>query len=1180
MKRSLFALLAAALIFSGAAYAQNTLTVSAASLSFTATAGGAVPAPVTLQVASTTPGVPFTTSVNQSWLSVFPTSGTTPTQLSVGVNQTLLQAGNTYTGAILISANGVTNPQVQVQVTLNVLSPYQLVASPSSLTFDIAQGSTQPVTKQLTVSAGMATPFTVAVSSSGNWLSASPATATTNTSVNVSVDPTKLAAGSSSGNITLTPLTGGTAPVQVQVTANVTAPPSLLANPASLTFNWLVNSTAPAPQQLEIKASNNAAVPVTIEVPAGVFWIVPSLSNTVTPATITVGVNPVSAQLGANKSKLVIRSANASNVLEVPVTLNSSTSPLLTSSPSSLSFSYQPGTPLPATQKVTIGSTGAALTFTAVSDVPWLSVPASGSSGADLTIGLNQTGLAGLGPGTYNAKITLTSTGSPLPLEIPVQLTVTNLPALVSSRSALMFNQQVGGAAPAPQQVTITSTGGPLNYTVGVSTETGGAWLTADVAGGSTTGIITLRAAGAAEGVHRGSVTLTAAGAANTLTIPVTFYVSSRPLLNADPYALTFTAQRGSAAQSLEILLSSTSATEPVSFTTTKAAGADWLGILGTTTGQTPARMTVFVSPALVPDVGTYTGTLIINATTGSPAVATANSPFSVQVTLNVTSGSLTVTPSTLQPFTQVVGGTAPAAQTLAVANTIGASNFTASSSAAWLTVTPASGTTPANVSVSVNGTGLSAGTYNGTVTISVPGAANSPQNIPVTFTVSAASIAVTPLSLNFAQNVGGAPPAAQKLSVSSSGVPVNFTAVVTAGANWLTVSPVGGVTPFDLNVTVNASGLTPGTYTGAITISGTGANQITVPVNLTVSPALTLVVTPSTLNFTAQVGGAAPSPQNFQVASSGGVLTFSVTGTTSSGGNWMTMTPSSGNTPGPVTVGINPATLAAGNYIGTILVSAAGASNSPQTVTVNLTVQPPPAPVPSAIVSAATNAPGAVAPGEFVTIYGTGVGPSTPAYLTVVNGFVTTTLSDTRVLFDDIPAPLTYVGSSQINAVVPYEIAGRPTVRFQVEYKGTRSNAITLTVTDTVPGIFTQNASGSGPGAILNQDYSVNTSSRPAAKGSVVMVFATGEGATTPRGETGRVILDASQLKKPVQDVTATVGGRPAQVQYAGSAPGFISGVMQVNVVIPEDAASGAQSIVIKAGNNSSPATVTVAVQ
>src|SRR5574340_1774777 len=91
-------------------------------------------------------------------------------------------------------------------------------------------------------------------------------------------------------------------------------------------------------------------------------------------------------------------------------------------------------------------------------------------------------------------------------------------------------------------------------------------------------------------------------------------------------------------------------------FRSTKAAGADWLGMAGTTTGQTPARMTVFVSPALAPDIGTYTGTLIINATAGTPAAATLNSPISVQVTLTITSGSLTVTPTTLQPFTQVVG--------------------------------------------------------------------------------------------------------------------------------------------------------------------------------------------------------------------------------------------------------------------------------------------------------------------------------------------------------------------------------------------------------------------------------------------------------------------------------------------------------------------------------------------
>jgi len=197
-------------------------------------------------------------------------------------------------------------------------------------------------------------------------------------------------------------------------------------------------------------------------------------------------------------------------------------------------------------------------------------------------------------------------------------------------------------------------------------------------------------------------------------------------------------------------------------------------------------------------------------------------------------------------------------------------------------------------------------------------------------------------------------------------------------------------------------------------------------------------------------------------------------------------------------------------------------------------------------------------------------------------SGSVATKLGDTRVLFDGIAAPLTYVSATQINAVVPYSAAGRVSTRIQVEYKGVVSQpGIDLRVVDASPAIFTQNQSGTGPGVIANQNFSLNTANNPAAKLSVVVIYATGEGQTSPVGVSGAVTPNnGSGLKRPLLAVTATVGGRPARVLYAGSAPGFISGAFQVNVEIPADAPSGAQAIVISAGTSASQPGVTVAVQ
>jgi uncharacterized protein (TIGR03437 family) len=151
------------------------------------------------------------------------------------------------------------------------------------------------------------------------------------------------------------------------------------------------------------------------------------------------------------------------------------------------------------------------------------------------------------------------------------------------------------------------------------------------------------------------------------------------------------------------------------------------------------------------------------------------------------------------------------------------------------------------------------------------------------------------------------------------------------------------------------------------------------------------------------------------------------------------------------------------------------------------------------------------------------------------------------------------------------------------VEFLGVVSAAIGFNLVQTTPGIYTLNQAGTGPGATLNQDgVTVNGPGKPAAKGSVVSVYMTGEGQTTPGGADGAIIpSDATGLKKPNLAVTATIGDVAAKVTYAGSAPGIVSGVMQVNVEIPANAPSGgAVPLVITVGTTPSQSLVTVAVQ
>jgi uncharacterized protein (TIGR03437 family) len=165
--------------------------------------------------------------------------------------------------------------------------------------------------------------------------------------------------------------------------------------------------------------------------------------------------------------------------------------------------------------------------------------------------------------------------------------------------------------------------------------------------------------------------------------------------------------------------------------------------------------------------------------------------------------------------------------------------------------------------------------------------------------------------------------------------------------------------------------------------------------------------------------------------------------------------------------------------------------------------------------------------------------------------------LAETRVLFDGVPAPLIYAQANQTGTVVPYGVAVRAATLIEVEHRGKKTAAVRVPVAAAAPGIFALDASGRGQGAILNQDYTVNSPANPAPKGSIVMVFATGEGQTEPGGTDGKPA--AEPLPRPVLPVSARVGGVDAQVTYAGGAPGLVAGALQVNVRIPDAVASGA---------------------
>lgn len=231
-------------------------------------------------------------------------------------------------------------------------------------------------------------------------------------------------------------------------------------------------------------------------------------------------------------------------------------------------------------------------------------------------------------------------------------------------------------------------------------------------------------------------------------------------------------------------------------------------------------------------------------------------------------------------------------------------------------------------------------------------------------------------------------------------------------------------------------------------------------------------------------------------------------------------------------------------------------------------------------VASAASYVQTGVAPGEIVYLEGSGLGPAALAtlHLTADGGGITDAIAGARVFFDGRPAPMVYASDGAVSAIVPYAVAGQTATRVEVEYQGNRSNAMTVPVLPAKPGIFSLNASGAGQAAALNQDLSVNGAANPAARGEVVVLYVTGAGETNPPSTDGR--LSIGEYPAPRLPISVLIGGVEAVVHYAGAAPGLVSGVIQVNAVIPAEIAPGDAGVVLRAGGRASQPGITIAVK
>jgi uncharacterized protein (TIGR03437 family) len=132
-------------------------------------------------------------------------------------------------------------------------------------------------------------------------------------------------------------------------------------------------------------------------------------------------------------------------------------------------------------------------------------------------------------------------------------------------------------------------------------------------------------------------------------------------------------------------------------------------------------------------------------------------------------------------------------------------------------------------------------------------------------------------------------------------------------------------------------------------------------------------------------------------------------------------------------------------------------------------------------------------------------------------------------------------------------------------------AKAFSVAVAPTAPALFTTDFTGMNGAVALNADGTVNSAGNPAARGSMVTLFATGEGVTNPADSDGTVEADASRI--PVAPISVTIGGAAATIGADGSTPKDVSGVLQMTATIPTSISAGSAAVVLTAGGVASPA-------
>src|ERR1035437_4280945 len=534
---------------------------------------------------------------------------------------------------------------------------------------------------------------------------------------------------------------------------------------------------------------------------------------------------------------------------------------------------------------------------------------------------------------------------------------------VVVDQATLSFSGQFGGSA-VTQTINVTSSTG-TSIPFALSVPLGASWLKVNgqsFPSGNTPAAVTVTAdpTGLAAGTY-GPVNITVSGgfANNNSPIAVTFTVSAIGV-NPASLAFTYTVLSNTFPASQVITLSSGFAT-PCTATPATTSGGSWFTLLQNSC-VSPGSLTVLINNAVVAGLAPNT----YNAPAPTMPSPTGQSPaVVVPMTLTVApTPPVTVNPpSLLLNFQTGIGAPNPSPTFTISTPSSQPLSFTISQSgelASISTFSPSingstSSTSPAQITYTVNPSGLAPGAHTGTIVLSTPQGTPQQTNIPVTLNVSATALLNVPnATLNFTGQLGNTP-ASQTVNITATSGILNYSVTQSANSAWLSV-PNAGSTATPLAVSVNPTGLPPATYAATINVlsqtPGSTAQQIPVVLKVTNDP--TISASASTLSFPYQIGqSAAVAQRNVKITSITGVpLNYTASlATTTCGSAWLLLNGANNTIKGVtppndnLTVSVAPAGLAAGTCTGKVTIAAtnpatgAAAVGSPLNIDVTLFV-------------------------------------------------------------------------------------------------------------------------------------------------------------------------------------------------------------------------------------------------